>query len=48
MPDERGAFADAARAREAQLVQRLATSVELDRSFEEIVWGAHCSHGPWR
>lgn len=41
MADTRGAFADAARAREAVLAQRLATSVELDRSFEAIVRGAH-------
>lgn len=41
MPDQLGAFAEAARAREEQLVQRLATSVELDRSFEGILRGAH-------
>ncbi|WP_409427843.1 DUF4226 domain-containing protein [Mycobacterium sp. SMC-11] len=41
MPDQSGAFAEAARAREEQLVQRLATSVELDRSFEGILRGAH-------
>ncbi|WP_234812109.1 DUF4226 domain-containing protein [Mycolicibacter longobardus] len=41
MADQLGAFADAARAREAQLVQRLTTSVELDRSFETILRGAH-------
>lgn len=35
-----GAFADAVRAREAELVQRLATSVDLDRSFESILRGA--------
>lgn len=40
MPDVLGTFADAARARGAQLVQRLATSVELDRSFEGILRGA--------
>lgn len=41
MPDERGAFADAARVRERQLVQRLTTSVDLDRSFEAILRGTH-------
>lgn len=41
MPEVLGAFADAARAREGQLVQRLATSVELDRSFEAILRDAH-------
>ncbi|BBX24577.1 hypothetical protein MTER_39880 [Mycolicibacter terrae] len=41
MPEVMGAFADAARVREGQLVQRLATSVELDRAFEEILRGAH-------
>ena len=41
MPDQLGVFADAARAREEQLVQRLATAVELDRSFEGILRGAH-------
>lgn len=41
MPEVMGAFADAARAREGQLVQRLATSVELDGSFEEILRRAH-------
>ncbi|ULP47670.1 MULTISPECIES: DUF4226 domain-containing protein [Mycolicibacter] len=41
MPDKSGAFAEAARAREEQLAQRLATSVELDRSFEGILRGAH-------
>jgi hypothetical protein len=41
MPDQLGAFAEAARAREQQLVQRLATSVELDRTFEGILHGAH-------
>ncbi|MEB3020130.1 DUF4226 domain-containing protein [[Mycobacterium] crassicus] len=41
MPDEIGAFADAARDRETVLVQRLATSVELDRSFEGILRGVH-------
>ncbi|MFL0181492.1 DUF4226 domain-containing protein [Mycobacterium sp. SMC-15] len=41
MADQSGAFAAAARAREEQLVQRLATSVELDRSFEGILRGAH-------
>lgn len=41
MPDQLGAYADAARAVEEQLVQRLATSVELDRSFEVILRGAH-------
>lgn len=41
MPEVLGVFADAARAREDQLVQRVATSVELDRSFEEILRGAH-------
>ncbi|MEB3035012.1 DUF4226 domain-containing protein [[Mycobacterium] nativiensis] len=41
MPDEMGAFADAARERETVLVQRLATSVELDRSFAGILRGAH-------
>jgi hypothetical protein len=40
MPDVMGAFADAVRAREAELVQRLATSVDLDRSFESILRGA--------
>lgn len=40
MADQLGAFADAARAREKQLVQRLATSVELDRSFDGILSGA--------
>lgn len=41
MADQSGAFAAAARAREDQLVQRLATSVELERSFEGILRGAH-------
>lgn len=41
MPDQLGTFAEAARAREAQLAQRLATSAELDRSFEGILRGAH-------
>ncbi|GFG71589.1 DUF4226 domain-containing protein [Mycolicibacter senuensis] len=41
MPEVTGVFADAARAREDQLVQRLTTSVELDRSFEEILRDAH-------
>ncbi|MGV0624703.1 DUF4226 domain-containing protein [Mycolicibacter minnesotensis] len=41
MAGQEGVFADAARAREAQLVRRLATSVELDRSFEKILRGAH-------
>lgn len=41
MPEVLGVFADAARAREERLVQRLATSVELDGSFEEILRGAH-------
>lgn len=41
MPEALGVFADAARAREGQLVQRLATSVELDRSCGEILRGAH-------
>lgn len=41
MPEELGAFAEAARAGEGRLVQRLATSVALDESFEEILRGAH-------
>ncbi|MEB3050045.1 DUF4226 domain-containing protein [Mycolicibacter sp. MYC123] len=41
MADERGAFADAARAREQQLAARLASSIKLDQSFEELVRGAH-------
>jgi hypothetical protein len=41
MPEVLGAFADAARVREEQLVQRLATSVQLDRSFEGILRDAH-------
>jgi hypothetical protein len=41
MPEVSGAFADAARAREAELSRRLATSVELDRSFEGMLHGAH-------
>ena len=41
MPEELGAFADAARARDGLLAQRLATSVKLDRSFEGILRGAH-------
>ena len=41
MADERGAFADAARAHERQLVARLASSIKLDESFEAIVRGAH-------
>lgn len=41
MADERGAYADAARAREQQLVARLASSITLDQSFEAIVRGAH-------
>lgn len=41
MPEVLGAFADAARAREEQLVRRLATSVELDRGFESVLRGAH-------
>ncbi|MEB3069811.1 DUF4226 domain-containing protein [[Mycobacterium] vasticus] len=41
MPDELGAFADAARAREAVLVQRLTESVTADREFEGVLRGAH-------
>ncbi|BBY33749.1 DUF4226 domain-containing protein [Mycolicibacter minnesotensis] len=40
MPDQVGAFAEAARAREEQLRQRLATSVQLDLSFEGVLRGA--------
>lgn len=40
MPDEQGVFADAARAREQQLVRQLAAAADLDRSFEGIVRGA--------
>lgn len=48
MPEVLGAFAEAARAREGQLVQRLATSVELDRSFQDILRGAHQFNLPSR
>ncbi|MGV0627685.1 DUF4226 domain-containing protein [Mycolicibacter minnesotensis] len=41
MPDQSGPSADAVRVRERQLVQRLAASVDLDRSFEAILRGAH-------
>lgn len=41
MPQNLGAFAEAARARERQLAQRLVASVELDRSFEVTLRGAH-------
>lgn len=41
MPEVSGVFADAARARETELSRRLTTSVELDRSFEGILHGAH-------
>lgn len=44
MPDQLGAYADAARAREQQLVGLLATVTELDRRFEEILRGAHRSN----
>ncbi|WP_024443434.1 DUF4226 domain-containing protein [Mycobacterium sp. UM_WGJ] len=46
MPDVRGAFADAARAREQDLVQRLATAVEVDRAFAEALRGA-CRKVAW-
>ncbi|MEO6794975.1 MAG: DUF4226 domain-containing protein [Mycobacterium sp.] len=41
MPQNLGDFAEAARAQERQLAQRLAESVEFDRSFEVILRGAH-------
>lgn len=41
MPDELGAFADAARAREALLAQRLAESVVADHEFEAVLRGAY-------
>lgn len=41
MPDQVGTFAEAARVREEQLRQRLATTVELDRSVEGMLRGAH-------
>lgn len=40
MPEERGAFADAARKRETQLAQRLASSVAADQEFEALLRGA--------
>lgn len=46
MPDVRGAFADAARAREQDLVQRLATAAEVDRTFAEALGGA-CRKAAW-
>ncbi|WP_067966694.1 DUF4226 domain-containing protein [Mycolicibacter icosiumassiliensis] len=46
MPDVRGVFADAARAREQDLVQRLATAVEVDRAFAEALDGA-CRKAVW-
>lgn len=46
MPDVRGAFADAARAREQDLAQRLATAVEVDRAFAETLRGA-CRKTVW-
>ncbi|MFL0178404.1 MULTISPECIES: DUF4226 domain-containing protein [unclassified Mycobacterium] len=46
MPDVRGAFADAARAREQNLMQRLATAVEVDRTFAEALGGA-CRKAAW-
>ncbi|MGV0747414.1 DUF4226 domain-containing protein [Mycolicibacter heraklionensis] len=46
MPDVRGAFADAARAREQDLAQRLATAVEVDRVFVEALRGA-CRKAVW-
>ncbi|MGB3476622.1 MAG: DUF4226 domain-containing protein [Mycobacterium sp.] len=42
----RGAFADAARAREQDLVQRLATAAEVDRTFAEALGGA-CRKAAW-
>lgn len=44
MPEVLGVFADGARAREAELARRLTTSVDLDRSFEGILRGAHQFH----
>lgn len=46
MPDVRGAFADAARAREQDLAQRLTTAVEVDRVFVEALRGA-CRKAVW-
>lgn len=46
MPDVRGAFADAARVREQDLVQRLATAAEVDRTFAEALGGA-CRKAAW-
>lgn len=46
MSDVRGAFADAARAREHDLVQRLATAVEVDRAFAETLQAA-CRKAVW-
>lgn len=41
MPDELGAFADATRAREVLLVQRLTESVAADHAFEAVLRGAY-------
>lgn len=46
MPDVRGAFADAARAREQDLAQRLATAADVDRAFAEALTGA-CRKAVW-
>ncbi|PQM50587.1 DUF4226 domain-containing protein [Mycolicibacter virginiensis] len=46
MPDVRGAFADAARAREQDLAQRLETAVEVDRAFADALRGA-CRKAAW-
>lgn len=40
MPEERGAFADAARKRETRLAQRLAASVAADKEFAAVLKGA--------
>lgn len=41
MPDDRGAFADAARARETRLAQRLAVSASADRGLAAVLADAH-------
>ncbi|MGV0624330.1 DUF4226 domain-containing protein [Mycolicibacter minnesotensis] len=46
MPDVRGAFADAARARERNLGRRLATAAEVDRVLAETL-GAACRKAAW-
>lgn len=48
MPDELGAFADAARAREVLLVRRLAESVAADHEFEAVLRAARDQNRSYR